>query len=178
MLLVPSVLAVRQVLKHCPKHKETRYQKAMAHVALGQLDAAEAEYRFVLRVIGHFSTAFEGLETIRNKRATSHVGSSVDEHLAGDAVKNAVDAQDVAHREASRARQEHTSMASDTRQPRASTKVGKAAGCGNCGGVFAKLAMCAGCGVVYYCSRDCQKLHRKAHKADCKRWAAEKLAEK
>ena len=39
--------------------------------------------------------------------------------------------------------------------------------CGHCGAADCEFR-CSGCKAVWYCGRDCQKAHRKLHKADCK----------
>lgn len=44
--------------------------------------------------------------------------------------------------------------------------------CWGCGTSAGKLSRCAGCGVAYFCSKDCQKDNWGAHKADCKAWKA------
>jgi hypothetical protein len=44
--------------------------------------------------------------------------------------------------------------------------------CGACGitsNNIYDLKRCGGCGAVYYCNRECQVTHWKAHKADCKK---------
>lgn len=39
--------------------------------------------------------------------------------------------------------------------------------CANCGATDTKLWLCSGCSRVFYCSTQCQKEHRPAHKAEC-----------
>ena len=46
--------------------------------------------------------------------------------------------------------------------------------CAECGASPPKLHLCGACRLVYYCNRDCQKRHRRCHKADCKRALAER----
>ena len=45
--------------------------------------------------------------------------------------------------------------------------------CAACGKEIETLKTCCGCNSVKYCNADCQKAHRKQHKADCKKKAAE-----
>ncbi|KAG5188966.1 MM3350-like domain-containing protein [Tribonema minus] len=52
----------------------------------------------------------------------------------------------------------------------------RAAVCAACGGV-AGLKQCSACKVVRYCSAACQTGDWRAHKADCKRWQAERAAD-
>ena len=47
------------------------------------------------------------------------------------------------------------------------------ASCGIAGGGDVKLKDCSACKLVKYCGIECQKKHRKEHKAECKRRAAE-----
>jgi hypothetical protein len=37
-----------------------------------------------------------------------------------------------------------------------------------------KLLVCVGCGIARYCGKVCQMKDRKKHKADCKKWDAER----
>jgi ankyrin repeat protein len=46
--------------------------------------------------------------------------------------------------------------------------------CSHPGCSGAGLKKCTGCRQARYCGRACQLAHWKAHKADCKRWSAEK----
>ena len=45
--------------------------------------------------------------------------------------------------------------------------------CATCGKESDSLKTCSGCNDTKYCNADCQKAHRKQHKADCKKKAAE-----
>ena len=45
--------------------------------------------------------------------------------------------------------------------------------CAACGKSSESLKTCGGCNAVKYCNADCQTYHRKQHKADCKKKAAE-----
>lgn len=45
--------------------------------------------------------------------------------------------------------------------------------CANCGKEGGNLKACAACKLVKYCSRDCQIAHRKLHKKECRKRAAE-----
>ena len=49
--------------------------------------------------------------------------------------------------------------------------IDKCAACGKEGGD--SLKACTACFVVKYCNRDCQISHRKQHKKECKKRAAE-----
>jgi len=42
--------------------------------------------------------------------------------------------------------------------------------CASCGTFAAKMSMCAGCGTVHYCSRECQKSNWKQHKNRCRKF--------
>ena len=46
--------------------------------------------------------------------------------------------------------------------------------CAACGEAGASLK-CGGCGLVYYCSRECQKKHWKVHKKECKTKSTESV---
>jgi hypothetical protein len=46
-------------------------------------------------------------------------------------------------------------------------------GCGGTG-----LKTCAGCKQARYCGEQCQHVHWPAHRADCKRWSAERRTAK
>ena len=47
------------------------------------------------------------------------------------------------------------------------------ASCGTAGGDDIKLKQCTACYLVKYCSVKCQRDHRKQHKKECKKRAAE-----
>jgi len=49
--------------------------------------------------------------------------------------------------------------------------------CAACGKESDCLKTCSGCKSVKYCDQDCQKLHRKKHKHQCKQRAAELMDE-
>jgi ankyrin repeat protein len=46
--------------------------------------------------------------------------------------------------------------------------------CSNVGCIGAGILKCTGCKQARYCGEPCQLAHWKAHKADCKRWSAER----
>jgi hypothetical protein len=51
-------------------------------------------------------------------------------------------------------------------------------GCGVAAGPDRTLQKCSGCRKAFYCSRSCQEAAWKGHKADCKKWGAERAAAK
>jgi hypothetical protein len=48
--------------------------------------------------------------------------------------------------------------------------------CSNVGCSGAGIKKCTGCKQARYCGEPCQLAHWKAHKADCKRWSAERMS--
>lgn len=51
-------------------------------------------------------------------------------------------------------------------------------GCRVAAGPDRTLQKCSGCRKAFYCSRSCQEAAWKGHKADCKKWGAERAAAK